>query len=103
MGRKILNGVMNAEVILGIVFLLLLGVPYLVGCKPAVVMSGSMEPKIHTGALAYIDKTKEAEDVKKGDIISYKVNGDLLVTKKPYEKPFPLGLGVSGMKKRGGL
>ncbi len=34
------------------------------------VISGSMEPKIHTGSLAYVGKYK-LEDLKKGDIITY--------------------------------
>lgn len=41
--------------------------------KPAVVISGSMEPTIHTGSLVLID-TKD-KDVKKGDIVAFRKAG----------------------------
>ena len=45
--------------------------------KPAVVLSGSMEPEIHTGSLALIDlKDRDAEA---GDAIAFKT-GNVLVT-----------------------
>lgn len=37
------------------------------------VMSGSMEPTIHTGALAFVDETNvDASKIKKGDVIVFK-------------------------------
>ncbi len=50
--------------------------------KPVVVMSGSMEPAIGTGSLAFID-TGERE-IFKGDVISFHA-GDLLVTHRVIE------------------
>lgn len=47
------------------------------GLKPVVVMSGSMEPAIRTGSLAFID-TGERE-IFEGDVISFTAGG-LLVT-----------------------
>lgn len=45
--------------------------------KPVVVMSGSMEPAIKTGSLAFIDTRDRT--VFEGDVISFK-SGDMLVT-----------------------
>lgn len=52
------------------------------GIKPVVVMSGSMEPAIGTGSLAFID-TGDRE-VFKGDVISFR-SGDLMVTHRVIE------------------
>ncbi len=50
--------------------------------KPVVVISGSMEPAIKTGSLAFIDK-KSAE-VKEGDVITFR-KGGVLVTHRIIE------------------
>lgn len=46
-------------------------VPKFVGIMPYIVESGSMEPQIHTGAVAFID-TRD-KDVAVGDVITYKI------------------------------
>ncbi len=43
---------------------------WLTGIKPAVVISGSMEPEIKTGSLILIDE--KDKDVKPGDIIAFR-------------------------------
>ena len=50
--------------------------------KPVVVMSGSMEPAIKTGSLAFIDTRDRT--VFEGDVISYR-SGGLLVTHRVIE------------------
>lgn len=57
----------------------LLIVPKFIGYEQYVVMSGSMEPNIHVGAIAY-DKPVAFADVEAGDIITYRLDGDVLVT-----------------------
>lgn len=52
------------------------------GLKPVVVMSGSMEPAIRTGSLAFIDRSER--EIFEGDVISFKA-GDLLVTHRVIE------------------
>lgn len=52
------------------------------GLKPVVVMSGSMEPSIGTGSLAFIDTSDR--EIFKGDVISFNA-GDLLVTHRVIE------------------
>lgn len=50
-----------------------LEVPKIFGLTPFIVLSGSMEPKIPVGAVAYTNT--HDKDVKVGDIISYKIYG----------------------------
>lgn len=50
-------------------YLLVAIAPMLFGIQPYMVVSGSMEPTIHTGALAYVNK--KDVDVDTGDIIAF--------------------------------
>lgn len=50
-------------------YLLVAIAPMIVGIQPFMVVSGSMEPTIHTGALAYVNK--RAVDVEENDIIAF--------------------------------
>lgn len=52
----------------------------LIGLKPFVVMSGSMEPAVHVGALAYVDARVKAEDLRQGDIVTFRVDDSTTVT-----------------------
>ena len=51
-------------------------VPKLFGINPYVVLSGSMEPQIHTGAIAFVN-TKDTA-VKVGDVVTYPILEKLL-------------------------
>ncbi len=57
-------------------------IPRLVGIKPYVVLSGSMEPAIPTGSVVFVDI--HDTDVSVGDIVTYKLpsvnGGEILVT-----------------------
>lgn len=50
-----------------------------------VVLSGSMEPEIHTGAMVYVDKNVTVENIETGDVIAFKTN-TMLVTHRVTEK-----------------
>jgi signal peptidase len=58
--------------------------PKLFGIEPMAVMSGSMEPAYHTGSLVYVNTKSRVEDVKVGEVITFRVtdqNGeDIVVT-----------------------
>ena len=54
----------------------------IIGLKPVVVLSGSMEPAIKTGSLAFIDTSDS--DVFVGDVISFRA-GNLLVSHRVIE------------------
>ncbi|MPW24652.1 signal peptidase I [Alkalibaculum sp. M08DMB] len=68
---------MVSSIILTLMILvsLSLGLPHLIGVKTFVVLSGSMEPSVHTGSLAYI-KASTPDEITKGDIITYTMTGD---------------------------
>lgn len=53
-------------------------VPDFMGYKPFIVLSGSMEPEIMTGDMVFVKET-DAENLKKGDVISFK-DGEAVVT-----------------------
>lgn len=70
-----------------IVFITILMGPNLLGYKSYIVLSGSMEPVINTGSIAYIN-TKDT-DVEVNDIITYRLEGtdkETLVTHRLIEK-----------------
>lgn len=70
-----------------VVMLLVAGVltlPPLLGCKNMAVLSGSMEPQIRVGALVIAGET-EPDKLKTGDVITYLLAGDTLVTHRIIE------------------
>ncbi|MCQ2546503.1 MAG: signal peptidase I [Clostridia bacterium] len=66
----------NIACIVAAVILFSAMVMILAGIKPAVIVSGSMEPVIHTGSIALIDSGYE--DVKERDIIAFDAGGVLV-------------------------
>lgn len=52
-------------------------IPSFFGWKPFIVLSGSMETEIYSGDIAVV---KEADIFKKGDIIAFKSDDDLVIT-----------------------
>lgn len=67
----IYRGVLYTAIIL---YLLVAIAPIVFGIQPFMVVSGSMEPTIHTGALVYVN-TKDT-DVDTGDIIAFTEGND---------------------------
>ncbi len=57
----------------------LLIIPMLFGCKNMAVLSGSMEPGIAVGSVVFVKET-DAESIKPGDVITYKLSGGTMVT-----------------------
>lgn len=53
------------------------GMMYLAGIRPYIVLSGSMEPVIHTGSLALVDTRDKIPKI--GDIVTY-CQQDMIVT-----------------------
>ena len=74
---KIFNALETLIIVLIVAAAMLLTVPKLFGYYPYVVLSGSMEPTVHVGAMAYID-TKDT-DVSQGDIVMYQANETTMV------------------------
>ncbi len=86
--KKILD--IASSVLLGLfilLVLLLVGVRIL-GVEPHIVLSGSMEPEIHTGSLVYVDlvSPEEACDLKVGETVTFVADKNgTKVTHKIYE------------------
>ena len=86
--KKIYN--VASYVVLGlfVVFVILLVGVRIFGIQPYIVLSGSMEPEIHTGSLVYAKKVtpEEACNFKAGDDVTYIVdNSGTKVTHRIYE------------------
>lgn len=80
MVKKVITSVINAIFVVVFLCFLFLGIQYLLSIKPYIVMSGSMEPEIHTGSLVFVDESYEFDKVKVGDVIAFKPTEDTLVT-----------------------
>lgn len=52
---------------------------------PYIVMSGSMEPAIHTGSLVLVDQKISAHEIQAGDIIGYRRLDDSLILHRVVE------------------
>lgn len=74
--QKVWNAVTTVLVVLVVILALLLVGVRLVGLRPMCVLSGSMEPTYHVGALIYV-KPCAPEDVQVGDPITFVLNEDL--------------------------
>lgn len=76
---KILSKVIDL-VTLGIVIVCIgLLLPMIFKIKPYVVMSGSMEPQISTGSVAYIDTKFDGSEAEIGDIVAFE-SGEIFIT-----------------------
>lgn len=73
---NVLSGIILAVLVLIAAALL---VPNLLGYKSLAVLSGSMEPEIPVGSIVYA-KGVDAGELAVGDVITYRLNGDTLVT-----------------------
>lgn len=71
---KIMNLISVVLITMGLAALVLFAIPTIAGYKPFVVLSGSMEPIIKTGAIAYNNTHEKVEDVKVGDVIVFKID-----------------------------
>ena len=77
--EKICNWISRIIFVFLLILVLLLFVPNFIGFKTFSVISGSMEPNIPVGSLVYT-KSIEFDDLIAGDIISYKLSEDTMVT-----------------------
>ena len=79
MGKRICNILSTIIMICLLVLAGFIFIPRLVGCQEYAVLSGSMTPTIPVGALVF-DKPVDIETLEVGDIITYKLSGETLVT-----------------------
>ncbi len=78
--NKLINGFIMILIVLGVAFLAL----FVFGIRPYVVLSGSMEPKISTGSIVFVNQNVPFAELKKDDVITFR-SGDMMVTHRVYE------------------
>jgi signal peptidase len=72
--KKIRDFISTIILIAMIMLAVLLAGPYLIGLRTYAVISGSMEPTLNVGSLAYV-KPAEPEEISQGDIITFFMDG----------------------------
>jgi len=83
--RKICNFLTTILILVLLVLAIVLIVPRLMGYQSLAVLSGSMEPEISVGSIVFIKETEPA-DLEVGDVITYRLSGNTLVTHRIVEK-----------------
>jgi signal peptidase len=71
--RKCWNAFQNIEIAIAVLAAIAVILPMCFGIMPFGVMSGSMEPKIKTGSVCYVNT--RAENFHTGDVITFKTGG----------------------------
>jgi len=79
MFKKICGFFSTLIVVCLVIVAIVLYLPLIIGGKSMAVLSGSMEPKIPVGSIV-CTKAIEFDELKIGDVISYQVNQDVIVT-----------------------
>ncbi len=82
--KKIWNIISTVLVVLVVVLALLLVGARLIGLKTYSVLSGSMEPTYHTGALIYV-KQVDTSTLQAGDPVTFMLNEDTVATHRIIE------------------
>ena len=73
--KVLVDTLMAVIIITGVTFLVL----FFIGIKPFVVQTGSMEPKVKTGSISFINQNIKYGDIKENDIIAFSMpNGELV-------------------------
>ena len=82
--KKIWNTLTTILVIIVVIFALLLVGARMIGLDVYTVLSGSMEPTYHTGALIYV-KEVDPYELKVGDVITFMLDEDTVATHRIVE------------------
>lgn len=71
--KKAINIFQYTTMAIGFIVIIIFLIPRIFGIVPYVVLSGSMEPTIQTGAVAYVNTKKDVKEVIEGDIIAFNI------------------------------
>ena len=91
MNNKIIEIFQVLSFIIGILVIFVFFIPFIFGIKSFIVISGSMEPNIKTGAVAYVNTNVKPDDIKVGDVIGFDTSSEQVihrVTKINEDKSF---------------
>jgi len=78
--KKILNFLSTVLTFGLLLCIISLVISMAMGIRPYVVLSGSMEPTIHTGSMCFVNTNKNYEEIKEKDIIAFESARGQLVT-----------------------
>lgn len=74
------NIILWGSVLIALAWTAVFFVPKLFGYYPYVVLSGSMEPVVHTGSLAYVELFDDTREFESGDILAYRtIDGEMVL------------------------
>lgn len=82
--KKAINFFQYATMAIGFIVIVIFLVPKFFGINPYIVISGSMEDAIKTGAVAYVDTNVLPQEIKVGDVIAFNI-GSRQVTHRVIE------------------
>ena len=92
---KVISKIFDAFFTVVLIGVIAIFVMYLMGIKPYITMSGSMEPVIHTGSVCFVNTKAEFKDMRIGDIIAYETPTGGLVTHRI------IGMEATGFETKG--
>lgn len=82
---KLFFNILSWPIYICIALYLLIAAPLVLGYRPVVVLSGSMEPTYHVGSIIYY-KSVSFDQIEEGDPITFHAGEDALVTHRVVEK-----------------
>lgn len=69
--QKVIGKLLEALEMIALLFVILMAAIFICGIHPIVILSGSMEPELMTGCVAFVNQRVDYEDVVIGDIIQF--------------------------------
>lgn len=80
MVQKTFHGILTGVIMIGLFVMVVLILGKMTGsCEARIVLSGSMEPGIPTGSVAFVDRHYPFQKVELGEVIAYQVNERIMV------------------------
>lgn len=72
--KKIMSIIQGILIGIGVLVVLLFLIPWVIGIKPFVVLSGSMHPELPVGTVVYANTYVKPEEIKAGEVIVFKLD-----------------------------
>lgn len=79
--KKIYSAIVTVIMIVSLVFV----GTYICGIRPYAVISGSMQPAISVGSVCFVNTHAKYENIKKGDIITFKIGEKATATHRAHK------------------
>ena len=69
--EKMIEKLLTAIEMIALIFIISMAAIFIYGVRPTVILSGSMEPELMTGCMAFVNQRVDYEDLVIGDIIQF--------------------------------